>query len=363
MIKELINFVYMNLINNLKTELLDDFLALNPGSSGPEFLSSSKWQDVIVKDGQEFKVMAVSEKETGDDLQATDLLAVILIIKKSTYFFHYWYSPRSPVINSNLDRDKAKELINFLFLKIKDWDNEALFLKIEPANYDRSFWLNNLKTEGVDKKTSQASFSVKEAISLQPKKTWLLNLNKSEESLLKGMHQKTRYNIRLSARKGVTIEEGGKEDVADFWRLMQTTGNRDNFRIHEKNHYQNLIAGKEDFIKLYFAKLGNRKIAAAIVCFFQGKATYLHGASDNTQRNLMAPHLLQWEIIKEAKSRGCSLYDFYGIDEKKWPGVTRFKLGFGGYDRKYPGAFDIIYRDYVYNIFKVVKKIYRSLRR
>ena len=71
----------------------------------------------------------------------------------------------------------------------------------------------------------------------------------------------------------------------------------------------------------------------------------------------MAPYLLQWEQIKEAKKRGCIEYDFWGIDDKKWPGVTRFKKGFGGQEITYPGAFDLIFQPIWYRLYKIAKRI------
>ncbi len=106
-------------------------------------------------------------------------------------------------------------------------------------------------------------------------------------------------------------------------------------------------------VELFLADFKNKIIAANIVVFWEKTAIYLHGASDYEQRNLMAPHLLQWEQIKEAKKRGCIEYDFWGIDEKKWPGVTRFKKGFGGREVEYPGAFDLIFQPVWYKIYKI----------
>ena len=71
----------------------------------------------------------------------------------------------------------------------------------------------------------------------------------------------------------------------------------------------------------------------------------------------MAPYLLQWQQILEAKKRGCAEYDFWGINEKKWPGVTRFKKGFSGKEVGYPGAFDLIFQPIWYSLYKIVKKI------
>jgi lipid II:glycine glycyltransferase (peptidoglycan interpeptide bridge formation enzyme) len=73
----------------------------------------------------------------------------------------------------------------------------------------------------------------------------------------------------------------------------------------------------------------------------------------------MAPHLLQWHQIKYAKEKGFELYDFWGFDEKRWPGVSRFKLGFGGQTTKYPGTFDLILNKLWYFFYKIARKTLR----
>jgi len=76
----------------------------------------------------------------------------------------------------------------------------------------------------------------------------------------------------------------------------------------------------------------------------------------------MAPQLLQWEIIKQVKADGARLYDFYGIDEEKWPGVTRFKQGFGGEERMYSGAYDLIFRPAMYRTYQLFKALRKLLK-
>ena len=101
--------------------------------------------------------------------------------------------------------------------------------------------------------------------------------------------------------------------------------------------------------------------------YFKDTVIYAHGASSDEHKNLMAPHLLQWEAIKDAKNKGFKYYDFFGIarsGEKKdsWTGITRFKMGFAPEDSKfaryvqYIGAFDIIYSKFWYWLIKFAKR-------
>ncbi len=333
----------MKILEIADRQQIDNFLITNPGESGSEFLLCSDWVKILEAENKQIKFFAVLDNALNDshDDNGDNFLALVLLIKKSLGFgLFYYYAPRGPVLKSGLGETQVKETINFLISEIKKREDGAVFLKIEPANLSE-VW--------------RSGFAV--APDIQPKKTLILDLKQSAEDLLLSMHQKTRYNIKLAEKKGVQIIEGGENSFSEFWRLMELTGKRDGFRIHDKHHYLNLIKGNSEFLSLFFAEYQGQKIATALVCFFGDKATYLHGASDNAFRNIMAPYLLQWEIIKKAKELNFSKYDFYGIDEQKWPGVTRFKLGFSGEEKIYPGVFDIIFRPGVFNIYHKLKKI------
>jgi lipid II:glycine glycyltransferase (peptidoglycan interpeptide bridge formation enzyme) len=172
----------------------------------------------------------------------------------------------------------------------------------------------------------------------QPRSSWLLNIDSDEDVLLAEMRQKTRYNIRLAARKGVTVREGGEKDLDVFLRLYRETAERDDFFIHSRALYARMFslfrqAGNFCLLLAYAAE---EPIAAVTLVRFGRTCWYVHGASSNRQRNLMAPHLLQWEAILRAKQWGCTLYDFRAVpdilrEDQDMYGVYRFKEGFGGY--------------------------------
>jgi len=244
----------------------------------------------------------------------------------------YLYSPRCEgKFFSDLFLEKIKEIAK---------QENAIFFKAEPRDNI------NLKQFGFVK-----------AHDIQPKKTLILDITKSEQELLDKMHYKTRYNIQLAQRHGVKIRNPKPEtrNFDAFWRLMEQTTKRDGFRPHPKEYYKKLLEIPN--VELFTAEFENKIIAANIVVFYNKQAIYLHGASNYEQRNLMAAPLLQWEQIKEAKKRGCAKYDFWGIDEEKWPGVTRFKKSFNGKEIEYPGAFDLVFQPFWYKIYKIAREI------
>lgn len=222
----------------------------------------------------------------------------------------------------------------------------VIFFKAEPLDV-APLGLSSGRRRGKPRK------KFKKSTNIQPKKTLILDITKSEKELLKQMHHKTRYNIRLAERKNIKIKKN-KKDFEKFWKLLQQTSKRDGFGSHPKEYYKKML--KIPGVELFLALQKTRVIAANIVVFYKKTCIYLHGASDYQCRNLMAPYLLQWHQILEAKKRGCVKYDFWGIDEKKWPGVTRFKKGFSGKEINYPGAYDLIFQPIWYKIYKIAKK-------
>lgn len=201
---------------------------------------------------------------------------------------------------------------------------------------------------------------------VQPVNTLILDLQKPEEELLKSMHHKTRYNIRLAERKNIQIKkiENKKIGIENFLKLNKETTDRDQFVSHGDNYYRKMI--ESDIVELWQAEYQGEILASNIVIVFGDMATYLHGASSSTNRNLMAPHLLQWKIIQNTKSRGFKFYDFWGINpenqddknyKKSWQGITRFKKGFGGEIINYPGCFDLIIDKFWYLMYSFGKFI------
>jgi peptidoglycan pentaglycine glycine transferase (the first glycine) len=193
--------------------------------------------------------------------------------------------------------------------------------------------------------------------SVQPRRTIWVNLDVDEEvDILAAMKPKTRYNIGLARRRGVTVRVGGVEDAPVFYRLLQETATRDEFSIHTLGYYRDFLRlfaqGEEAPARLLIAEYQQMPLAALIVAAVGERAIYLYGASGNQHRELMPNYLLQWEAMLWARRRGCKTYDLWGIPDEDeatleanferrsdglW-GVYRFKRGFGGQVVRYIGA-------------------------
>lgn len=196
---------------------------------------------------------------------------------------------------------------------------------------------------------------------------WVLDIQPDEKTLLANMKEKWRYNIRLAGRKGVTIRRGqGDADFDAFYRIYETTKERDQFFIHNKEHYRNVLRlfSKGEHAALFLAEYNGEVIAATIVLWLGRWSWYMYGASSNEQRERMPNHLLQWTGIQWAKEQGCWYYNFRGISDileegqELW-GVYLFKRGFGGYAMRSLITHDLIYQPLVYVAYRRMLDIKR----
>jgi len=313
---------------NLSQKDWDDFVNRQALDGG--FLQSWNWGEFQKSTAENIFRLAIMEKEK--------IKAVTLLIKRKLPLGqNYFYSPRGPITSD-------QKYLETLWLEIKKLaqKEKAIFVRLDPA------WTadNELKKAGM-----------KFVGQVQPKKTLILDLSESEEKLLSQMKPKTRYNIKVASKHGVRITTSKSGEFEVFWEMMVKTCQRDGIRSHAKGYYLKQLKMPE--VRLVLAQWQNKAIAGAIMATFGRTSIYLHGASDYEFRDKMAPYLLQWEMIKKAKVENCQVYDFWGVDEKAWPGVTRFKIGFAPNCEltEYAGAYDLILDQPFYFAYQFLKKI------
>jgi peptidoglycan pentaglycine glycine transferase (the first glycine) len=246
----------------------------------------------------------------------------------------YFYVPRGPIAGDN---DQTLRLLLTEIGKLAEKEG-VIFTRFEPVGYEVLCEFKNIGQ-------------------VQPKTTLILDLDITEDELLAQMKSKTRYNIKVAKKRGVEIDEGNKY-FDDFWRLTGKTSSRQEIKPHSEKYYRKMVDSLGDSIKIKAAKVDGKVVVANLVIYIGEWCVYLHGASDYEYRSSMAPFLLQWKTILDAKEAGLKYYDFWGVDEKKWPGVTRFKKGFA--PKKdftvYLGAYDIVYRKLWYNMYNIIRK-------
>ncbi|MBU6389163.1 peptidoglycan bridge formation glycyltransferase FemA/FemB family protein [Patescibacteria group bacterium] len=247
------------------------------------------------------------------------------------------------------------------------------FARFEPIDQESLRVLQNWAKTG--------GYRLAPTISVQPRQSIIVDIKKKYEEVLQSMKQKQRYNIRLAAKNGVHVEIHSQELAAQlprFWSLLTQTADRQQFRTHNQRYYLSMVKQleKEKMAHFLFATKDGTDLATMLLLTYGKTATYLHGASGNHHRELMAPHLMHAEAIRFAQSLGCTAYDLWGTDleykeeNKSWEpktghssaGTSRFKLGFGGEVINYPGAFDLIFNPFCYTLYQGVRHLHSKKR-
>jgi lipid II:glycine glycyltransferase (peptidoglycan interpeptide bridge formation enzyme) len=193
---------------------------------------------------------------------------------------------------------------------------------------------------------------------IQFRNTVLVDLTPNEDDILMNMKSKTRYNIRLAARKGVTVRRGAAADFDMLFTMYAETAIRDGFTIRARDYYLHVWNTFWDagLLTPLIAEAEGQPLAGLMLFDFGSTAWYIYGMSRDLHRNLMPTYLIQWEAMRAAKEQGCTVYDMWGapivFDESDdlW-GVYRFKDGFGGHVLRTVGAWDLPLRPLIYTAY------------
>jgi peptidoglycan pentaglycine glycine transferase (the first glycine) len=256
---------------------------------------------------------------------------------------HLAYIPRGPVLDWSQEGEGGQLLWRAFFAQLLPLlkGQGAIAVQVELPQLDTS-----RAGERASACLNEQGF--RSAPPVQPIRSILLDLAPGEDALLAGMKEKWRYNVRLAVRRGVEVRPARDEqDVRAWYRLLQTTGQRDGFGIHTLDYYLRAwqIFAPRQQAQLLLAEYDGRLLAGIFVGCMARQAIYLYGASGSEARQLMPNYLLQWEAIRRAKRQGARSYDFWGIPATDDPGesmagVYRFKSGWGGQVVRFAGNYE-----------------------
>ena len=271
------------------------------------------------------------------------------------------YVPRGPVVDW-ADRRLVTMLLTAMAQQARA--RGALVLSIEPDLLD-----------GTGNQELLVSYGLVPSPlgSVQPQRTIMVDIGGEEEGVLAAMKSKTRYNIRLAGRKGVTVRSGSEADLPVFNRLMAETAERDSFGVHIPEYYRQAyrLFSARGWVSLLLAEAEGEPVAALMAFALGSRAWYFFGASGDAHREKMPNYLLQWEAMRWARSRGCEEYDMWGVPDEEledleegfthrrdglW-GVYRFKRGFGGRLVRTVGAWDLPLRTGSYRLYTTAVRV------
>jgi lipid II:glycine glycyltransferase (peptidoglycan interpeptide bridge formation enzyme) len=278
----------------------------------------------------------------GDAILATALVLKRRIPRTRRCIF---YVPRGPIVDWT-DLKTVERLMTALREAAKK--HRAILIKVDPAvpQGTADFDATIAKHGFLPSPDAEGGFG-----GTQPRTVMKRGIEGSEDEVLASFHQKWRYNIRLAAKKGVVVREAERKDLPAIHELYRVTAQRDGFTGRPLSYFEKLwdVLEPKGLAKFFITELEGKPLSAAI-CFITGpQCWYVYGASSNEHRNVMPNHAMQWEMIKWAKSQGCTVYDFRGVadetqaqTDEHLAGLNRFKAGFSAEVVSYVGEFDLV---------------------
>lgn len=264
-----------------------------------------------------------------------EIIGTAFVYKINAKRGSFLFCPHGPLFKENWQENFE---ILFDYLKKLAKKEKADFIRISP-----------LEIATTEKNIFFSKLGFRDApIHMHPELAWMLDVKTSEKELLANMKKRTRYSINKAQKDGVEIVSSQDlEGIKEFYEVYMETAKRQDFvpfsLKYVKKEFE--IFSKENKILLFFAKYQQETVATAMVIYSNGSAFYHHGASTRNRSNITASELLQWNAILEAKKRGMSLYNFWGVVPESaknhpWAGLSLFKRGFGGFSEEYVHAKD-----------------------
>jgi lipid II:glycine glycyltransferase (peptidoglycan interpeptide bridge formation enzyme) len=313
---------------------LDDaeWAALIAADSLPSFLQSQAWGDLKTRFGWRARRLGLVD---GDGVARAGLQLLLRTMRPLPLLpgVGVAYVPRGPL--GDAPPDALRELLAATIQAASR--SGASFLRIEPPAHSFAT-LGPVLAELGFARTAQY---------VQIRATGLIALRPEEDEILAGFKSKTRYNIRLSERRGVELRAAaGADDLNAFHAMTVVTGARDGFAVHGSGYYAAAWeAFQPDAGRLLIATVEGEDVGALFVVRSGGVATYLYGASTGAGRRAMPNYRLQWAAMRWAREQGCHTYDLWGmidpeITQDPMAGVHRFKQGFQPDEVLHPGAYD-----------------------
>ena len=349
----------------------------------PHFLQTYEWGQVKAKYGWQPFYLVWDEKGNMKE-ERTDLSSFVfpvqaacLVLKRTVLNRGFaarlsiLYAPKGPLMdwtNESLRKRVLDDLQSFAKKQ------GAIFLKLDP-----DVVLGRGVPVSVDEVTENSGQVVRSDLmrrgwmessdQIQFRNTVMVDLSASEEDILMRMKQKTRYNVRLAEKKGVTVRVGNLADLPLLYKMYAETSVRDGFVIRDENYYMTVwkLFMSEESSSLVthpsaiplIAEVDNEPVAAIFLFMFAERGYYVYGMSRDKHREKMPTYLLQWAAMKHAKAHGCLTYDLWGApdifdeSDSMW-GVYRFKEGLGGEVVRTLGAYDFAPNKFWYSMYSDV---------
>src|SRR5262245_33730996 len=322
----------------------DRFVAATPDAG---FMQSSPWAQFRARAGGEHFAVTLKDGE-----------AIVggALVGKWTYEPGrcFYYVQEGPVLPA--DEAAAAEVFGALLERIerhrKAEDATVSHLRIEPRWQRLPDFVRGFRPPQLADRFSE------------PRDTLCIDLRPGEDEILAQMRPKGRYNVRVARKHGVAIvRDNSYQGSIDFIRIQNATATRKGIEPVAQNYTEAMLAQlvSHGHAALFFAEYRGVRIATALVVTFGQRATYLYGGSLLSERRVMAPYLLHFEIMRAAKASGCEWYDLWGVapldqPDHAWQQISQFKRKLGGADVRLVPTLDYVYDAAAYERFRIAAR-------
>lgn len=287
------------------------------------------------------------------------LLGVALVVSEQAKRGKYLTLAGGPIIEW-FDSDLVASF--FATIKALAVSEKAVFVRIRPQ------LLDDQHARDIFEKKYHL---VAAPMHLSAQLTHRLDLHHSEAELLAAMRKSTRYDIRRGSKLGIkVIASSNVDDIEKFYQLQLQTAKRQHFVPFSLVYWQQQFNAfvPDNQVLLYSSFLDEKLLAQAMIIFYGQEAVYHYGASSDLARQYPGAAAIQWAAIKEAKKRGMSRYNFWGVaplgdSQHRFGKLSTFKRGFGGSDYPHLPAHDLVINPWRYKINLVVEISRKKLRK
>ena len=311
----------------------DELVAANP--DGGQVLQTRAWGEFKRRWGWQPGYW-VANTRAGD-------VAVLVLRRHVAPFGDLLYIPKGPGVTDPAD------LIDMLAEPALR--RGAFLLKLDPEIEEAAFDPGRWQAAGLRRAPADVQMN---------RATILVDLRPDEDALLASFKPKTRYNIRLAARRGVHVDAVAADDanLATMYALMAETQSRAGFFLRRREYFEQYwqLQAASGQAQLFFATWENQVLAGVFATHLGTRGWYKDGGSVKAHSELMAPHLLQWEVMRWLKARGVQRYDLVSVPraaelspDHPLFGLYRFKSGFNEHVTEFAGTWDLPIRPRLYS--------------
>ena len=284
------------------------------------------------------------------------VLGAATVLKRSNAGLTMLYSPRGPILDYNYP--ETMRLFCRGIIPLAQREN-ASFWRIDPE-LSGSLYRDTFKQAGLRPAPPNKPFG-----GIQPRFVWRVNLTQNPEAQWGTLKKGCRRQINRAKRSGVEVREGDKNNLPEFYRLLQDTAEQDGFRIRQFSYFENLWLHLADAhaVKLYLAYYRDKPVSTALAVGFGRGVWDIYAGNSSIERKLGASYYLTWELLRWACTEGYSFYDLGGItpqaaaktprecEKNPLAGLRFFKSRFGGEDVEFAGEFDMIFNPAGYRLW------------